>query len=251
MATARFIWDNFVFADGVAITASSELVNRPAAYVAHPARTRRWVSATNTSSAWVAADFGVAKTYSGFCLVDWAGKGGGAIRAQSSTDGVSWSTIATFTQLSPNPTRVLSLFFDPVLSRHVRALFEHSGGASAAQLGVLVVGLAYVPGRDIADNPVVSDNDPSLISQSIGRQEYVHSREHYATVSGRFPSLENADRDLWQQMYTEIGSSRPCILAYDHEVANHTFYGRLTTAHQRTHQLGLYHDIPFGFQEVL
>jgi hypothetical protein len=252
MATARFIWDNMIFSDGVAITASSELANRPAAYVAHPGRTRRWYSATDTSDAWVAADLGSTRTFDGICLVDWQGKGGDII-AQSSPDGVVWTTIGTFTQPSPNPTRVLSMFFPatPVSRRHVRVLFDHVGGAAAVYVGVLVVGLSYAPGRDIADNPLVLANDPSLVSQSIGRQEYVHSREHYFTVSGRFPSLESVDRDLWQAMFSEVGSSRPCVMAYDHEVANHTYYGRLTLPYQRTHQLGLYHDIPFAFQEVL
>jgi hypothetical protein len=253
MASSRFIWDNFVFADGMVITASTELVNRPAAYVAHPSRTRRWQSATNTSDAWVAVDFGSNRTFDSICLVDWQGKGGD-IKAQSSPDGSVWTDIGSaFVQPSPNQTRILSKFFPstPVTRRHVRALFQHSGGASSARLGVLVVGLAYVPGRDLAEAPQLDRADPSVISQSIGRQEYAHSREKYFMVSGRFPSLEDADQPLWQAMFEEIGSSRPCIMSYDYEKAEHTYYGRLTTNYTRAHQLGLYHDIPFSFMEVL
>jgi hypothetical protein len=250
MAVARMIYNNLAFATGVVVTAQSAETNRPASYVTHPSRTRRWKSTLDSVNQWVALDFLSAKTFSAVALVDWQNQNGANVRAQTSVDGSTWVTWGTFPLPSPNPTGVTQIFGNPTSTRYFRILFEHTGGAAYASLGVVFVGEVFTPTRDIADMARIRRVDPSYVSQSQGGQEYVHSRAKYFQMDARWPSEEEADETAFRTMFETVGSSRPMIVSYDSEKAERTYYARMTTPYEFTHELGMYHSIPFGVQEV-
>jgi hypothetical protein len=251
VAVARIIYGNHAFRTGAVASASSLLTNRPPAYALHPSRSRRWVSASTFTVEWIAVDFLAAQTISAFAIVDYVGKEGAPIVAQTSTDGISYVDFATFSQPSPNPSGVSVVFGSPISRRYARILFQAVGSvATSAQLGVFFVGDTFTPGRDVADNAIIRRVDPSLISSSVGGQEYVHDRQKFFQLDGRWPSESDADEVLFRTMFETVGSSRPMIFSYDSDKTDRTFYSRMTSPYTATHQLGTYHDIPFTIQEL-
>ncbi|MGE0463903.1 MAG: discoidin domain-containing protein [Vicinamibacterales bacterium] len=227
---ARFLYQNRITADGVTVTSSSELTNRPDDYLLSPARWKKWRSATGTGDQWVRFDLGSAQTFQAIALVGWRAHTGGAITVQAhSADLWSSPTVdETLTLPSPNPTGVVVLWLSSVQTlRYVRILFENTGAADEyVELGAVHVAPIYEPTFNVSDDYSFDRTDLSRIVTSDQGHESADPKPQRFRFSGQFYRLPAADRSAFLTMFDAVGVHTPIVFAVDPDEADLTLYGR-------------------------
>lgn len=230
MATkARIAYANLATAAGTTITASSEVVDRPASFLKSPARWKKWRSAASTANQTVTLAFAGAQTVQVVALVDWRAHAGGSIVAHTWT-GSAWAVFGTFVLASPNPTGVIALWHTTgVSTTQVRLTFGNTTAVNASvEIGVVVAGPYFEPSHTLSDGFEIAPVDPSIIVASLDGQEEAQSRRAYHVARGTFEVLGAADLAGFRAAFAAVGHTRPLLFAIDPATPNEMLYGRLT-----------------------
>ena len=252
MADARLAWDNLLLVDGVVLTSSSEVTDRPDDNISNRARWKIWRSSTATTDQWLKYDLGSAKNFQSVLLANYVHHTGGKIKLQAHASD-SWGSPSVNQEITiptSNVTKVISYWWSSVQSyRWIRILFENTTSANAyTELGVAFIGSYLVPANSIAPGVNTVRIDPSEIIVSVEGQETVQQRAKFFEVSGQFQVQGDSDRDNFITMNETIGSSVPFFFAVDHADLDQTYYGRFSIPLSTVHAEGLW-SIPFGFRE--
>lgn len=228
MARARFAYDNLVLAAGTTITASSEVADRPAEFLASPARWKKWRSETSTNDQTLTVDFGTAQTVKVVALVDWTAHAGGGIEAEY-WDGDEWQAFGAFTLPSSNPTGVIAVWDETgVSTEQIRVTFDNTDGISAyVDLGVLLIGSYFEPSHTLSDGFEIEPVDPSVIVAAIDGQEEAQTRRVFHTARGTFEVLGAIDLAGFRALFQAVRHVRPFLFAIDPSAADEMLYARL------------------------
>lgn len=248
MAKARLAYQNLTLT--ATITASSELADRPAAFLKSAARWKKWRSASSTSDVTVEVDFGSAKTVKVIALVDWRAHTGGAILAET-WDGSSWDAFGTFTLASPNPTGVIALWNTTgVSTTKIRVTFDNVAAADDyVEAGILLTGTYFEPSYTLSDGFELMPVDPSLIVASIDGQEEAQERTPYHVARGTFEVLGSADLAGFRAVFAAVGHRTPFLFAIDPEDDAELLYARLESSPYE-HQYQDHWTFPVSLREA-
>jgi hypothetical protein len=231
MATVcRFGDRNLTLLTTTTVTASSALVNRPAANLKSPARWKKWRSSTSTGNQDFTVDFGTPMLIRAIALVDYKVHQGGGIRADY-WDGAAFQPFGTYTIPASNPTGVIVLW-DTVgkLTSKIKPVFLNTIAANDyVEAGVIYAGSYTEPverGLDVefAMYPV----DPSTTVVSIGQQEESQKRPIYRMAEGLLKASTRTALDQFRPILDRLGLTDPFLFAADPANVDETLYARLS-----------------------
>ncbi len=228
MAITRLAYVNQAVQASTVITASSALTNRPASFLASPARWKKWRSATGTGDQNALFTFSGSVTIKVVAIVDYKRHTGGAIRAEY-WDGAAYQVFGTFVIPASNPTRVLAVWNTAgVATTRIRIYFTNTGAANDyVELGVCVAADYVEPARALDVNFRMRVVDPSVVVASVDGQDEVQTRTMYRIAEGLFKSGTEAALSAFRTVLDSIGSRAPLLFAADVAVTDQVLYGRL------------------------
>jgi hypothetical protein len=250
MSKTRLAYDNLAVATATTIAASGEVTTRPASFLKSLARWKKWRSTTTTGNQTVDFDFGSSQTIKAVLLADWKAHSGGTLKAQY-WNGAAWVDFGTFTQASPNPTKVIALWNTAgQATTKIRLLFTNTGAVSDyVELGVVFIGSYVEPTYTLIDGFRLTPQDPSLVVAALDGQEESQARTVYHLASGTFEVEPGATLDACRVIFGAIGLHAPFFFAINPDDPDEILYGRLTELDYQ-HVYGDNWTIPVTVQEV-
>lgn len=249
----RFCDVNQAIAATTTVTASSEVVNRPASNLKSQARWKKWRSSTGTGNQTVTFAFGGPVLVRNVSLVDYKAHQGGGIRADY-WNGAAFTPFGTFVLPGSNPTGVIAVW-DTVGKTTTQIQIVYLNTATAndyADLGVASIGDYTEPverGLDVEFEmyPV----DPASIVTAVGGQEEAQTRPIYRIANGLLQAAVRPGLDLFRAVLDRLGVTTPFVFAADPTNPDEVIYARLTDLrYPRATQRGDIWQMPVMLKEM-
>lgn len=203
----RLFYTNRIDAEGVVITATSEVDTLPAENVADEFRKRVWRTGTSSALEAVVFDLGSAKAVTAVILLDHTlTSGDSLIKVQGHTSD-SWGAPA-FSQTLTHAADIIAAVFASQTYRYWRVTFTKSSAGESRDIGRIFLG-TYDETDEAPDYDGLqtSPDDLSRRQTTIGGQEYVELIEQREVVKCDFTHISNTMKAALQTYIAAVGNA--------------------------------------------
>jgi len=238
MSNIIFAYSNLL--DSATLTASSAATGYPVNNLKNQLRSKVWKTAGATAgTANLVINHGSAKAVTCIALTgyDWLSAPGTLTFEANAADAWGAPSFSQALTWSANPTAngnkaTIFLTFASQSYQFNRLNVVYSPGATPTDwsLGRLFVGTYFQPTDNLLYERQDIFVDPSLVSRTVGGQEYVDEIEKYRIINFGFHFNGQAQYELYQTMFNAVGISKDLFISfdYDNELNEMTIYGKFT-----------------------
>jgi len=226
MANARILYD-FLFDDGT-ITSSSEASGLPDDNAVHDFVGRVWRTTADTGQ-WIKFDLGSAKKLTMAAIFGHNLTSGATVTLEANaTD--SWGAPSYSKALTWNSLAIVE-FIDQTY-RWWRITFEDGSNPDGyIEIGRICGGEYYEPGVNIDQAVQKKIVDPSVRSESEGRQGYAVEKDEYRVFDVQFTGIDRTQQGELETIFRAVKTIRPLVFVLDPDEYPEadTIYCRITT----------------------
>ena len=252
--TIKFCYNNFVD-NSTFFYNSSAKTGFPSSNLAHPFRTKKWVTASNTGR----TVFGRSTKYEVNCVAisdyDWTSQPSTLkLQGHSSTDfsGGGSTTVDLTSLWTANPSTlgnnaIIIKTFTTIEYKFYRLIAGHG---SSFGIGKVFIGTYFQP----TDNYLVEGQeenyiDPSKISVTADGQEYVDELTQYREKTFGFFINGLAQWNKFKELINNVGVRKDLFIRFSSDSAEDCWYGKFSNSPQMQRVPPSYYKIKFDFKE--
>lgn len=205
----RLFYNNFIDADGVVITPSSEVTTLPAENVAHDFRKRVWRTGTSTAAEYVVFDLLSAQAVTAIILLDHTLTSGDSSIILEGNTADSWGAPAYTTTLT-YAADIISKTFASQTYRYWRLKFTKASSGVTRDIGRIFLG----PYDETAEDPDydglnLTEDDNGRSQATIGGQEYNERQDAFRLFTCKFTHISQTMKDQVVAYVRTVRQSRP------------------------------------------
>ena len=249
-----FLYDNFVD-NSTFIYASSAKTGFPSSNLAHPFRTKKWVTSATTGR----LVFARSTKYDANCIVisdyDWTSQPSTLkLQMHTSTDfsggGTTAVDIASLWTQNPSTIGNNAAIIKTWTTEKYKCFRLICGHGSSFSIGKIFIGAKFQPTNDrLQDGDSQEIVDPSIISASADGQEHVDELTKYRTRKFSFFVQTEAQFQAFQKMWNDRGTAKDLYVRFSSESADYTMYGKFTKTPKISLTPPSYYKIGMQFKE--